>query len=233
MRILLTNDDGIDARGLAALERATASMGDVIVVAPHEEQSGCSHRTTTDRPLRLDDRGGQRFALDGAPADCVRVALHELGSFDLVVAGVNAGGNLGVDVYHSGTVAAVREAALHGVRGAAFSHYRNRSLDETDWRRAAEWTQDLLREFLQEDWPDGQFWNVNFPCLAESDGTPDIVRCELDHSPLPLEFRAEDGGFRYCGSYQGRRRSPGGDIDVCFGGRIAVSALRLAAAPAR
>lgn len=203
------------------------------MVAPHEEQSGCSHRTTTERPLRLDDRGANRFSLDGAPADCVRVALHELGAFDLVAAGVNSGGNLGVDVYHSGTVAAVREAALHGVRGVAFSHYRNRALAPDDWDRACSWAQTLLGEFLSDEWPAGLFWNVNFPCLADHTASPGVVRCELDHSPLPLEFRPEDGGFRYCGSYQARRREPGGDVDVCFGGGISVSALRLGAAPTR
>jgi 5'-nucleotidase len=227
MRILLTNDDGIDAPGIASLERAVGRFGEFAVVAPHEEQSGCSHRTTTDRPLRLEPRGGNRFALDGAPADCVRVALHQLGEFDLVVAGINSGGNLGVDVYHSGTVAAVREAAMHGVRGAAFSHYRNRALGSADWLRAEGWTTTLLGELLGEEWPVGVFWNVNFPCLADAGMAAETVRCPLDYSPLPLEFTRGADGFRYSGSYQSRRRQPGGDVDVCFGGRIAMTPLKL------
>ncbi len=227
MRILLTNDDGIDAPGLACLERAAREIGELTVIAPHQEQSGCSHRTTTDRVLRLEERGKCRFSLDGAPADCVRVGLHSLGKFDLVVAGINAGGNLGVDVYHSGTVAAVREAALHGVRGAAFSHYRNRGLDDNDWRRAEAWTRTLLEQFLSEPWPSGLYWNVNYPCLANGDVRLDTVLCELDHSPLPLRFDREDGGLRYSGSYQARPRVPGGDVDVCFGGRASVTAIRM------
>lgn len=227
MRFLLTNDDGIDAPGIAALERAARSRADLTVVAPTVEHSGCSHTATTDRALRLEDRGGGRYALDGSPADCVRVALHELGEFDFVLAGVNAGGNLGVDVYHSGTVAAVREAALHGVRGAAFSHYRNRALDESDWSRAESWTASLLDELLDEDWPAGLYWNVNFPCLANSLQEASAVRCQLDHSPLALEFRREGDGLRYSGSYQARPRLEGRDVDVCFGGGIAVTPIRL------
>jgi len=228
MKILLTNDDGIDAPGIAALERAVDNLGELVVVAPHVEQSGCSHRTTTDRALHLDEREPNRFALDGAPADCVRVALHELGEFDLILAGINSGGNLGVDVYHSGTVAAVREAAMHGVRGIAFSHYRNRSLNESDWLRAGAWTQGLVQQLLSEDWPGGLFWNVNFPCLANGDQHAETVRCDVDHSPLPLEFSRDGAGLRYSGSYQSRARKRGGDVDVCFGGGIAVTPIRLA-----
>lgn len=227
MKILLTNDDGIDAPGIAALERAAGDLGELVIVAPHVEQSGCSHTTTTNRPLSLQQRSANRFALDGSPADCVRVALHKLGKFDLVVAGINSGGNLGVDVYHSGTVAAVREAALHGVRGAAFSHYRNRSLDQADWHRAGAWTTTLLRKLVGEEWPADLYWNVNFPCLANGCQEAETVECALDHSPLPLAFSQEGDGLRYSGSYQSRPRKPGGDVDVCFGGRIAVTPIRL------
>ena len=116
---------------------------------------------------------------------------------------------------------------MHGVRGAAFSHYRNRSLDESDWHRAQAWTSTILGELLAEDWPVGLFWNINFPCLANGECDAETVRCSLDYSPLPLQFSEEEGGFRYSGSYQSRRRKPGGDVDVCFGGRIAVTPLQL------
>src|SRR5262245_40287267 len=136
MKLLLTNDDGIDAPGLAALARAAADLGQTISIAPHLHLSGCSHRVTTDQPLWLEPRGEARFALDGTPADCVRVGLaHAVPDAEWVLAGLNLGGNLGADVHHSGTVAAVREAALHGKPGIALSHYR-RAAVELDWDRA-------------------------------------------------------------------------------------------------
>ena len=120
MRFLLTNDDGIDAPGLQALYDAASQLGEVTVAAPTLVHSGCGHRVTTDAPFAVEEMGTGRFAVAGTPADCVRVALHDLAPrVDWVLSGVNAGGNLGADVYHSGTVAAVREAVLHGVPGVA------------------------------------------------------------------------------------------------------------------
>src|SRR4051794_24305316 len=115
MRFVLTNDDGIDAPGLRALEEAARQVGEVIVVAPAAPQSGCSHRVTTSALIRVHRAGPDRFAVEATPADCVRVALYRFGPEPAwVLSGVNDGGNLGADVHHSGTVAAVREAVLHG-----------------------------------------------------------------------------------------------------------------------
>src|SRR5262245_16337136 len=103
MRFLLSNDDGVDAPGLQALFHAAARIGEPVVVAPTEALSGCSHRVTTSGPLRLVRRGPDRYAVDGTPADCVRVALHQVVRDRVwILSGINAGGNLGVDVYHSG-----------------------------------------------------------------------------------------------------------------------------------
>jgi 5'-nucleotidase len=125
MKVLLTNDDCIDAPGLAALTDAAADFGTIAVVAPLHAHSGCSHRVTTQEPILVEPRGDNRAAVVGTPADCVRVALHRCcPDFDWVLAGVNAGGNLGADVYLSGTVSAVREAVLHGRPGIAFSCYK-------------------------------------------------------------------------------------------------------------
>src|SRR5690348_6939518 len=124
MRILLTNDDGIDAPGLNALYQAAVLLGEAILVGPLEAHSGCSHRVTTGKPIRVERQGSNRFAVAGTPADCVRLALYDLvREVDWVLAGVNEGGNLGADVHHSGTVAAVREAVLHGRPGIALSQY--------------------------------------------------------------------------------------------------------------
>lgn len=119
MHILVTNDDGIDAPGLAALVEVARSLGEVTIVAPHCHRSGCSHAATSDQSLHLVERGPRHFALCGTPVDCVRVALLHLDPrIELVLSGINDGGNLGVDVLMSGTVAAAREAALLGRPGS-------------------------------------------------------------------------------------------------------------------
>ena len=122
--VLLTNDDGWDAPGLAALWQAAEGLGRCRLVAPIGPVSGCGHRVTTAHRSRSRPLGEDRVAVDGTPADCVRLALdHLTPGVDWVLSGINAGGNLGADVYHSGTVAAVREGVLHGVPGIALSHY--------------------------------------------------------------------------------------------------------------
>src|SRR4051812_30677115 len=139
MRLLLTNDDGIDAPGLQALLDATRGLGKAVVVAPAGPQSGVSHAVTTGTAVRVEPRGPGRFAVRGTPADCVRVGLHRLcPDAAWVLSGVNHGGNLGADVHYPGTVAAVREAVLHGWPGVAVSHYRRRGAG-VDWPRAAAW----------------------------------------------------------------------------------------------
>jgi 5'-nucleotidase len=226
MKLLLTNDDGVNAPGLAALLQAAQQLGEPIVIAPCEHQSGCSHRVTTDAPLLVHARE-PGWCVEGTPADCVRLALHCLApDFDWVLSGINAGGNLGADVWHSGTVAAVREAVLHGRPGVALSQYRKRGLD-FDWDRAARWVVLVLARLLAEPWRPGLFWNVNLPHLAPDEPEPEIILCPLDLNPLPLSFRSDGNGHIYDGVYHLRRRQPDADVDVCFRGQIAVTALTL------
>lgn len=232
-RVLLTNDDGIDAPGLAALVEACRSWaGQTIVVAPKDPHSGCGHRVTTDRPLVLEQVGPDRYFVDGTPADCVRLALTALFADapgpDWVLSGINAGGNLGVDIHHSGTVAAAREAALHGVPALAVSHYHRREAP-IDWERAARWMQAVLESVVPRPLGQGEFWNVNFPHPLEEIGhtVPDLVDCAIDPSPLPLGYESAADGWRYRSRYHERARVPGGDVETCFGGRIAVSRGRV------
>src|SRR4029453_7425247 len=121
--VVLTNDDGIHAPGLAALERALAELGDVYVVAPEREQSTCGHALTLHRPLRPHQLGERRFAVNGTPADCVNLAV--LGFLPappvLIVSGINHGANLGEDVTYSGTIAAAMEGTILGVPSVAVS----------------------------------------------------------------------------------------------------------------
>ncbi len=182
---------------------------------------------TTGAPIAITTMGEDRVAVDGTPADCVRLALdHLTPGVDWVLSGINAGGNLGADVYHSGTVAAVREGVLHGVPGIALSHYiaAGRVID---WPRAARWTVEVLRRLLAMSPGPGAFWNVNFPHPGPDEPDPHIVFCPLDPSPLPLTYRVEEGRAVYSGHYHSRTRRPRCDVDVCFGGEIAVTLVRV------
>src|SRR5215813_3382691 len=121
--LLVTNDDGVHAAGLAALATALDELGDVYVMAPEREQSACGHALTLHRPLRVDQLGERRFAVNGTPSDCVNLAL--LGFLPerpvLIVSGINHGSNLGDDVTYSGTVSAAMEGTLLGVPSIAVS----------------------------------------------------------------------------------------------------------------
>ena len=228
MRILLTNDDGVEAPGLAALERAVRDWGgEAVIVAPLEPHSGCGHRVTTDRAIEVRELGTGRFGVAGTPADCVRIGLAQLApQAAVVLSGINAGGNLGADIHHSGTVAAAREAALHGRAAVAASHYHRRGTT-IDWDRAAGWLGEVLRRLPVGTPLPGEFWNVNFPDLPADGPQPRLVECPVDASPFRLGYRRTDAGWHYDASYHDRPRRPGCDVEVCFGGGISVSRLRV------
>jgi 5'-nucleotidase len=228
--LLLTNDDGVDAPGIKALFAATDGLGVRVVVAPFGPYSACSHTVTYHKPLIIASRGDAQYAVEGAPADCVRLARFILApGFDWVVSGINAGGNLGIDVHYSGTVAAVRESVLLGRPGIAVSQYIARGR-QVDWARSSRWAAGVIRTLLDQEWTPGTFWNVNLPHPAPDAPDPEVFECPLDPSPLPVSYRMEDEGrvAHYVGDYQSRARLPGHDVDVCFGGRISVTRLTVA-----
>lgn len=226
--LLLTNDDGIDSPGLQALWDSTSALGlERIVVAPSSPISNCGHAVTTREPIRFEYVRPGWIAVCGTPADCVRLAIRVLVQrTSIVLSGINAGGNLGSDVHHSGTVAAAREASLHGLPAIAISHYRARGRD-LDWSRASRWTARVLDELIQQKHPPRSFWNVNLPHPESPSEEPALTVCQLDPSPLPLEFEVEGNRARYNGTYQNRARLPGHDVDVCFGDAIAATLLFL------
>lgn len=235
MDVLITNDDGIRAEGLAALAEAAGSLpgARVTIVAPAHEHSQCGHRVTTHQPLHARRAGEDAFTVEGTPADCVRVALFGLHLKPaLVLSGVNHGGNMGQDLMISGTVAAVREAAYHGVPAIAFSHYLIRDIP-LDWARTGQWAARMLRDLTRDPIAPGEYWNVNFPHHPPGEmALPAVVECLPARSPLRVSFEARelaDGGtaFHYSASYAQRPRDPGSDVEACFGGRIAVSCLRV------
>jgi 5'/3'-nucleotidase len=228
MNLLLTNDDGIDAPGLEALLTAARALGNPVVVAPAKPQSGVSHAVTWHEGVRIEPRGEKRFAIHGTPADCIRLGLLRLvPDAKWVLSGINHGANLGADVHYSGTVAAVREAVLHGWPGVAVSYYRKAGV-EFDWVRAANWVAPILADVLARPVEPGLFYNVNLPNLPPGVERPEVVWCPLDPNPLPLNYRhEEESDLYYAGDYQLRHRTPGADVEICFGGRIAITAVRL------
>ena len=167
-RILVCNDDGIDAPGLEVLERVARELSpEVWVVAPEQEQSGAGHSLTTRRPLRMVEVAPHRYVVDGTPTDCVLLALKRLlrGRLpSLVLAGVNAGGNVAEDITYSGTCAAAMEATLFGVPAIALSQeYRDRGM--IPWGVAETFAVEAIRRVVAaaEKWPKDTFYNVNFP----------------------------------------------------------------------
>ncbi len=224
--LLLTNDDGWDAPGIEALRQAADGFGVCRIVAPLGPVSGCGHRVTTHGPIAVSEPVPDCLAVDGTPADCVRLALHHLvPGVAWVFSGINAGGNLGTDIHHSGTVAAVREAALYGIPGIAISHYIARGR-KIDWPLATRWTSQVLKRLVQMPCEPGSFWNVNLPHLSSDEPEPEMIFCSVDPSPLPLNYRVSEGQATYAGDYQSRARKAHADVDVCFSGRIAVSLVR-------
>jgi len=168
MRILLSNDDGVLAAGLAALERACSTLGDIHVVAPDREQSATSHSLTLHHPLRPVRLGPQRWQVDGTPTDCVLLACNALMPErpDFVVSGINHGPNMGEDVLYSGTVAAAMEGLALGIPSIAVS-FAGRVL-QTD--SLLEGQEELLRGLLQRlmslrVFPRDTLLNVNIPAL--------------------------------------------------------------------
>jgi 5'-nucleotidase len=165
LNILVTNDDGIHAPGIIALAEALQSLGRVAVVAPDRERSAIGHALTLHHPLRAVELGPDRFAVDGTPTDCVNLGIHTLLEFspDLVVSGINNGGNMGDDVTYSGTVSAAMEATLMGI--PAFSISLVTSASNPDYSQAAAFAVRLADKVIREGIPDDTFLNVNVPDL--------------------------------------------------------------------
>ena len=186
MRILISNDDGIDAPGIAALVAAACDLGEVTVVAPDTVQSGSGHGITVHHPLtvrpqefRVDVDGAERvlpgYSVDGRPADCVRLAVKTLTDkpYDLVLSGINKGANDGICVFYSGTVAAAAEAAILGVPAVAFS--AKQAGGPIDFNRAGRYCRWVLGRLIKGGLAPGDLTNVNIPNLHKP-GWPKGVR---------------------------------------------------------
>lgn len=204
MRILVTNDDGIAAPGLTILEAIAAELSDdVWVVAPAEEQSGAGHSLTLSAPIRLRKLAERRYAVRGTPTDCVMMAIGEVMKDhrpDLILSGVNRGGNLAEDVTYSGTVSAAMEGCLAGIPSIALSQAMS---DYTAGREVFDAARvlgpDIVRRLSATDWGAGVLINVNFPPLpaAQVRGVRVAAQGFRDYGNIHIDARVDPRGFPY------------------------------------
>ena len=212
--VLLSNDDGFRAAGLACLRQALLEIADVIVVAPEYEQSASSHALSLHRPLRFTQHDPSTFSVEGTPADCIYTALFGGNRFlprqpDLVAAGINRGLNLAADVHYSGTVAAAREATLRGIRSIAFS-----ADPDTDLASAARLARRLVMAVLEDEDQSRLLLNVNFP--KGNDWPVTSTRLGARNYRDGVEFRQDPRGrdYLWLGGPPGVEHLPDAETDT-------------------
>lgn len=238
MRILLTNDDGIHAPGLEALERIARTLSDdVWVVAPETEQSGASRSLTLADPIRVRHAGDQRFAVHGTPTDCVMLAIQNLIEGvqpDLVLSGVNRGQNLGEDVTVSGTVAGAMMGMALGIPGIALSQAIARFHDDERalFHTAEAYAPGIVRRLLKAGWPNDVIININFPDL-EPEAVSEVEVCAQGmrdvvngHAERRTDLRGRD--YYWMGWRGLPDNAPAGtDLYAVRHGRISVTPLHI------
>jgi 5'-nucleotidase len=237
VRILLTNDDGINAPGLEVLERIARRLSDDIwICAPSEEQSGAGHSLTLTRPIRLRQHDERRFSVTGTPTDAVTMALKRLMDTppDLILSGVNRGANLGDDVTYSGTVSAAFEGALAGIRSVALSQvYSVEGMgDEVPFEAAEQWGEAVLKPLLAVPFAPRTLVNVNFPPLAADavKGIRVVRQGFHDYARGSVVEGTDPRGFRYYWfGLHGIEHTAGAqtDLEAIAEGYVAVTPLRL------
>ncbi|WP_373898086.1 5'/3'-nucleotidase SurE [Haloimpatiens sp. FM7315] len=175
MNILITNDDGISAKGIRALAKEVIKKHNIIIVAPREQQSASSHSISINKPLKirkekLEDLDCMAYSLVGTPADCTQAGLSLLGeNIDLVISGINRGANSGTDVLYSGTVSAATEGALYGVPSIAISMQVDFNKDDEDYGKAAKWISVILEMVQDKCLRDDVVLNINVPNVREEE----------------------------------------------------------------
>lgn len=238
MRILLTNDDGVNAPGLTVLEAIARRFSDDIwIVAPTEEQSGAGHSLTLSQPVRLRKLGEQRFCVTGTPTDAVMMGLANLmkdSPPDLILSGVNRGANLGEDVTYSGTVSAAMEGALAGIPSIALSQsYSRESMGDTVPFAAAEaWAERVLRPLVSTPMESRTLVNINFPALPPEDirGVRVVRQGLRDYGRTRIVKRADPRGYNYYWFGLGPMiHTPGHatDLEAIADGYVSVTPLHL------
>jgi len=238
MRILLTNDDGVNATGLGVLEKIARTFSDdVWIVAPTEEQSGAGHSLTLTVPVRLRKLGERRFCVTGTPTDAVMMGLAHImkdAPPDLILSGVNRGANLGEDVTYSGTVSAAMEGALAGIPSIALSQsYAKEGMGDTVPFAAAEaWAGRVLAPLIAAPFAPRTLVNVNFPALppGEVKGVRVVRQGLRDYGRLKIVQRTDTRGYDYYWFGLGPTiHTPGHatDLEAIADGYVSVSPLHL------
>jgi 5'-nucleotidase len=233
-RILLINDDGIEAPGLAVLEEIASTLADEVwVVAPEHDQSGVSHAISLHHPIRATPRGPRRWAVTGTPGDCVVMGLSHLlrgAPPRLLLSGVNRGANLGIETVFSGTVGGAMTGMMLGIPSIALSQawsdYAN-----VPWRTAAELGPDVIGRLLDIGWPPNTCLSINFPdCRPEDAGPLTLARQGAGSvEGMEVEARVDPRGYTYywVSFRRGERdQGPESDIEALNGGKVVVTPLR-------
>jgi len=237
MRILVTNDDGINAPGLKCLEDIAAQLSDdVWVVAPDTNQSGASHSLTLHEPLRCEKVSEKRFAVRGTPTDCVIMGVRHIlldNPPDLVLSGVNYGTNIAEDVTYSGTIAGAIEGSLLGIKSIAMSLAVGFNEDgEVHWETPIAHGPKIIERLLDTGLPDGILMNVNFPDLAPNDvaGITIARQGRRDQNNLHIDERHDTWGRPYYWlGFERRKSNPaeGTDLWAIYKGMISVTPLHV------
>ena len=240
MRILLTNDDGINAPGLHALREIAHQLagpdGEVWVSAPETNQSGAGHSLSLNEPLRMRQVADRVYAVRGTPTDSVIMGMRHVlkGRLpDLVLSGINRGANMAEDVTYSGTIAGAFEGTQLGVRSMALSQaYSYAAGDDPHWQTAIEHGPPLIRRLLEEEWPAGVLMNINFPSARpdEVQGIEVTRQGRRDQQNLGVEERHDTWGNPYYWlGYAIRRSNPerGTDLWAVYNGYVSVTPLSM------
>src|SRR5262247_251723 len=237
MRILLTNDDGIDAPGLHALREIARQLSeDVWVFAPETNQSGASHSLSLHEPLRMRRVDERAFAVRGTPSDSVIMGVRPVlkdKTPDLVLSGVNSGANMAEDVTYSGTIAGAFEGTILGIRSMALSQaYGIEGRNAIKWRTVLAHAPALIRKLLAVDWAPSSVMNINFPDREPDDVVATVVTTQGKRDPglLQIEERRDTWGNPYYWLAFERRRSTteaGTDLWAVYSGHISVTPLFL------
>lgn len=238
-RVLITNDDGITAPGIKLLERLMRPLAaEVWVVAPETEQSATGHSLTLRRPLRIHKLGLRRFAVDGTPTDCVLMAVNKVMKDtlpDIVLSGVNAGGNLGEDTTYSGTVSAAMEATLLGYPAIALSQFvqgdTGPGWGKLHWDAAEEFAVPVIEKLISTTWPRDVFINVNFPATGIEDVTGIEVTREGRRKIGDQIVESKDprgDSYYWIGAQQRATEFPAGtDLEAIHRGAISVTPMSM------
>lgn len=235
MRILCSNDDSINAKGLDALERIARQLtDDVWTVAPEVDQSGMARSITLTRPLRIRKTAPQRYAVDGTPTDCVQLGVEHLlkdHKPDLILSGINNGANVAEDVTMSGTIAAAFQGMTIGIPSIALSQMR-RDRNKVPYDVAEAYAPDIIRKLLDKGWPKDVVMNLNFPLCPEDEvaGIALTRQGRRENMELIVEEREDMRQRRYYWFGFGGKPTPpeeGTDLHALWNNKVSITPLHL------